>query len=470
MSSQEPVAVTFDERAARDLATALVEAARRAGASWCDAAVSYGSGLSASARDGAVEEVTRDTWRAAGVRVVVDGRMGLASSADAPLRADAIEALAKDAVALARASSPSPHNERAPAAPDAAGAARVDAAQSELQMWDEETARTSPGWVAERALALDAALRAHPGIAATKDASASVRRGTFALATSWGFVGSSRGTTASLAVSGVLEEGGGKKQVEGEWDSRRARAALREPAAVAHDAALRVLARAGARKIDSERMPVIFAPEIARGFVGSVLGCACGDVVARGRSFLKDMRGAQVWAKGVRVVDDPLVPRGAASRVFDGEGMLGQRRVVIDDDGVLQMFFLDHKTAQQLGGASTGHASRGARGLPSPGPTNIVFEGGAGDLESIVRETPRGLLVTRVMGRAIDPVTGEISRGAAGFLIEGGARAFPVEEITIAGDALSLLRGMDRIGADGDARGSIRAPTLRFAQMQVSGR
>ncbi len=444
-----------------DLCAQLVQAALHLGASAADAAAQSSSSLSASARHGAVEEVTKNASVAAGVRVLVEGRIGLATAAAAPqVRAD-IDALAARAVAAARVCTPDVHNTFAQV--------RARTAGVDLGLYDHATATVSPGWAVEQALLLDRLYREHQGIDGVAQAQAGVRRGEFALATADGFVGCYAYSAASLAVSGYLDDGD-VKHTEGYSDAARKIGALLPAQHVAARAAMRTLARKGARKLASAKMPVIFEPAIARGFFGSVLGCLCGDAIVRGQSFLQQRMHTPIMAPGFTVTDDPTIALGWGSRPFDGEGLVSQPRVVVDVEGALQAFFLDTMTAAQLGLAGTAHASRAATGLPSPSPSNIVIAGGTGDLDSIVKRTARGLLVTRLMGRAIDPVTGDISRGAQGLLVVDGEVAHAVGEVTIAGNALSMMQGIDALGVDYDLRGAIRAPTMRFAELTVSGR
>lgn len=454
----------------RELAIRLVEAAKKAGADACDAAVGTGSSLSASARDGAIEDVTRATSRTAGLRVIVGGRLGFATSADAPQTNSDVDELAASAVALARLSTASAHNvlpspkEREPG--------DVERLTTSIGTWDDETAEVSPSWAIEQALAMERVLRGHAGIDGVRDVSAGARRGVFALATSTGFAGAYRGTSASVSCSGVVEEVGGKKQVEGHWAASRRVKGLVGAESVALEAARRVLARKGARKIETMRAPVIFDPTMARGFFASILNAICGDALARKQSFLMGKRGEIILAPGmgIELVDDPLLVGGWASRPFDGEGLATPRLAIVDKEGRLTTHLHDARSAARMNEAPTGHASRGASSLPSPSPTNTTVLGGAGDLASIIKETKRGLLVTRALGRAPDMVTGDYSRGAGGFMIEDGAIAFPVEEVTIAGRMLDMMNGLDRVGADLDERSSLRAPTIRFAEMQISGK
>lgn len=452
---------------AQSLAEQLVEAARRKGAQACDAAVGTGSTLSCSARDGAIEDVTRASTRAAGVRVVVDGRLGFATAADAPQDAAQIEELAAAAVALARLSTPSAFNV-VPTSTAPTGAA-LEARVQALGTWDPTTADATPEWAARHAIAMERALAAVPGVATVKDCEASARRGVFALATSSGFSGSYRGTSASFSASGVVEDEGGRKQVEGHWTASRRLESLEHADAVAAEAARRVLARRGARKIPSTRAPVIFDPSTARGFFGAILGALSGDVVARRASFLAGKKGEIVLTPGIALVDDPTLPGGFASRPFDGEGLDVRRVEIVDATGRPTTYLHDARSAARTGEQPTGHAARGATSLPSPSPSNVTVVGGRGDLASIVKSTQRGLLVTRMLGRGPDMVTGDYSRGASGFWIEGGEIAFPVEEITIAGTMKDMMAGIDAVGDDLDERSSLRAPTIRFAELQISG-
>jgi PmbA protein len=461
-----PPAAVEDRVWAEDLAMALVDAARKAGASACDATAGLSASLSASARDGAVEEVTRSQSRSAAVRVIVDGKLGFATSSDAPISLDDIDELARTAVALAALSTSSPHNVVLGGA--FAPANEVRAAGDALGTWDDATALLDPAWCAQQALSCERVVRGHDGVSGVRDVSAGVRRGVFALATSTGFLGSLRGTTAQLKASAVVDDGN-KKQVDSWWSQARAKAGVDEASVVGDAAARRALSRRGGRKLSSQTLPVIFDPPMARGFFGGVLGVLCGDAVARKQSFLQGAVGTQVMPAGLLLVDDPLLPGGFASRAFDGEGQPAAQKVIVDDGGRLAGFFLDGRWAARLQAASTGHAARGSTSLPHAAPTNTTLTGGRGDLASIIAETKKGLLVTKVLGRGPDATTGDLSRGAAGFFIDDGAVAFPVEEITIAGNARELLLQLDRVGADVDVRSSLRVPSLRFAAMAIGG-
>ncbi len=457
-----------DERlAAERLAVTIVEAARKAGVSVCDATVGSSASLDVSARHSAIEDVAHSQSRSAALRVIVDGRLGFATSADAPTSASEIDELVNTAVGLAQLSTPSEHNvvleHRASSAED------LRAAGDGLLTWDEPTAHLDVGWASGEALEMEKIVLGFEGVVGVRDVSASCRRGVFALATSTGFLGSLRGTTATIACSAVVADGPQKLQVEGSYGVSRSIKSLPPPAVVAEEAARRALARRGAQRIASGEMPVIFDPAMTRGFFAGVLGVLGGDAVARRQSFLQHAMGLHVMPPGYTLEDDPLLPGGFSSRAFDGEGQPTCRRTLIDSAGRLAGFLLDGRSASRLQTTTTANAARGATSMPSPAATNTTLRGGRGDLQSIVADTPRGLLVTRALGRGADPTTGDLSRGVAGFLIEGGAIAHAVEGVTMAGNARELLLGIDRVGADIDERSSLRVPSLRFAMVAIGG-
>lgn len=461
-----PPVVVEDRVWAEDLAAALVEAAKKLGATACDATAGMSASLSASARDGAVEDMTRSQSRSAAIRVIVDGKLGFATSSDAPTSAADIEELARTAVQLAALSTSSPHNVVLEGA--ALSAAEVRAMGDALLTWDDATAALDGGWCAAQALLCEKIVRGHDGVVGVRDVSASVRRGVFALATSTGFVGSLRGTTAQLSCSAVVDDGS-KKQVDSWWSQARAMSGVDEARVVADEAARRALSRRSARRLPSQALPVIFDPQMARGFFGGVLGVVCGDAVARKQSFLAGAVGERVLPPGLLLVDDPLLPGGFASRAFDGEGQASQKKIIVDDAGRLTGFLLDGRSAARLSTTTSAHASRGTTSLPHASPTNTTLTGGEGDLASIIAATKKGFFVTKVLGRGADSTTGDLSRGAAGFYVDDGAIAFPVEEVTIAGNARQLLLAIDRVGADVDARSSLRLPSIRFAEMAIGG-
>jgi PmbA protein len=468
MTLERGIGPLKEHRWARETAQRLVAAAKAAGADACDATVGVGAQVSARAREGEIEHVSRSSSRGAGVRVLVGGRLGFATAAAAPKDERGIAELAKSAVALARISSPSEHNV-IPEATAQAPEDELDAAVARLSLWDADVAGADAGWAAEQALLMERVLAGTRGIVTVRDVGAGTSWGLFGLATSTGFVGSYAGTSASLSASGVADDAGGKKQVAGWWDAARRFSALQSPELIAKIAGERALARVGAKKVKSTRAPVIFDPVMAKGLFGALLGAINGDAVARNASFLSDKLGEVILTPGIVMKDDPSVSGAFGSRPFDDEGLRVSPMTLVDEEGRLRTWLLDARSARRLGMAPTGHASRSSMSMPYPSSSNVEVLGGTGDLDSIVKETARGLLVTSLLGHGPDMITGEYSRAASGFWVEDGQIVHPVEEVTIAGHMLEMLMGLDRVGKDLDTRSSLHAPSLRFAELAISG-
>ncbi|MCP4500487.1 MAG: TldD/PmbA family protein [Deltaproteobacteria bacterium] len=452
---------------ARDLAEQLVQAAKKAGAEACDATVGISSSLSAKARDGEVEDITRSNSRAAGIRVIIDGRLGFATSAQCPTTPEEVEALALDALELAQISTASDANVL-PLATALTGD-ELEKRVRNLQLSDDAIFEVKAEWATENALLMERVVSGTKGVDTVRDCSAGSRYGVFALASSNGFAGDYSATSAHLSASAVAKDGEHKKQVESEWDASRFLNKLDAAEGIAKSAAEKVLQRLGAKKIASTRAPVLFDPACARTFLGAMLGAINGESVARGASFLSEAQHQKVWIPGHAIVDNPLIPGAFGSQPFDGEGLEVQATPLFDDEGKLLTFLNDARSAKRLGVKPGGHASRGSMGLPSPSSSNVVVQGGAGDLASLIKETERGFLVTHLLGHSPNGITGEYSRGAAGFWIEDGAIAFPVEELTIAGTMKEMMLGIDRMCDDAEDRSSHRIGSLRFAELAISG-
>ncbi len=225
--------------------------------------------------------------------------------------------------------------------------------------------------------------------------------------------------------------------------------------------------RLGPKKAATAKVPVVFDPRVAGGLIGHLASAINGRTVARGTSFLKDKMGEPVFAKGLNVIDDPHRARGLRSKPFDGEGLQNTRRAVVED-GVLKTWFLDLRSARQLGLASTGNASRGTSSPPGPSATNLYLEPGETSPEALIGEIDAGFYVTEMMGMGVNGVTGDYSRGAAGFWIEKGALAYPVSEVTVAGNLKDMYLALTPAD-DLEFRYGINAPTLRVDGMTVAG-
>ena len=262
-------------------------------------------------------------------------------------------------------------------------------------------------------------------------------------------------------------------QRDGWWSSARRLADLESPESIGKEAARRTLRRLGARRVPTQRVPIVFAPEVARSLIGSVFEAASGDSIWRGASFLAGKLGQQIAASNLTIVDDNLMllPTGMGgygTSPFDGEGLPSLRTVVVEQ-GVLRNYLLNTYTARKLGMKSTHNAARGLAGTPGIGCGNLYLEPGTQTQDQIIGDVPAGLYVTSLMGFGVNVVTGDYSRGATGLWIENGALTHAVEEITVAGNLAEMLLNVTAIGNDLEFRGAIASPTLRIDGMTIAG-
>jgi PmbA protein len=320
--------------------------------------------------------------------------------------------------------------------------------------------------LAERAAAAEDAARAHPGVSNSEGAEADWSRTRSTLAATNGFRGSSARSSHGLSVSVIA---GTHTAMERDYAFAHViRAAdLPEPAGIGREAAERAVRRLHPRKVKSQAVPVVFEPRIAGSMVRHLVSAISGNAVARGSTFLKDSMGARIFPEGVSIVEDPLRADGLRSRAFDAEGIAVQRRALIDR-GVLTSWLLDCASARQLGLQSTGHAARGVSSVPSPAPSNVHVEPGPLSPQDLIADIANGFYVTEMMGSGINQVTGDYSRGAAGFWIENGAIAGPVSEVTIASTLQHMFAHLTPAN-DLSFRYGIDAPTLRIEGMIVAG-
>lgn len=442
-----------------DMARELVAAALGAGARDADAVVAESDGLGVGVRLREVEKVKRARQRRAGLRVFVGDSTAIASTAD--LTAEGLDTLARDACTLARSTAPDPHA----GLPEAADLARD---WPDLDLHDPALEALDPAqpleWAREaEAAALDAA----PEITNSEGSEFSSSVGQVTYASSLGFAGGYRGSHASLAVVPVATRDGAMQR-DAWFTAHRKLAGLESPVSVGAEAARRTLRRLGARRAPTRDCPVVFDPESAATLLRHLAGAVAGPALYRRMSFLLGRLGEQVAASAVTVVDDPLLPAAPGSRPFDGEGVAQSRRTVVER-GVLTTYLLDSYSARRLGLRPTGHASRGVGDVPSAGPTNFFIEPGPHAPEAIVASVREGLYVTELIGFGVNLVTGDYSRGAVGLWIENGELAYPVEEITIAGNLNDMLRDIEMVGNDLRLRTSLASPTLKIARMTVAG-
>jgi PmbA protein len=287
-----------------------------------------------------------------------------------------------------------------------------------------------------------------------------------ALATSSGFYGRYAGTSHSIGVAVLAGEG---TNMERDYDHASARHAgdLRSAEDIGKTAGERAVARMSPRKVKSQSVPVVFDVRESAGLVGHFAGAISGAAIARGVSFLKDKMDAEIFAANVNIIDDPHRPRGLRSKPFDGEGVANQRRALIEN-GRLTSWLLDCASARQLGLETTGHAARGTGGPPHPSATNLYMAAGSVTVRELMADINQGFYVTELMGMGVNGVTGDYSRGAAGFWIENGKIAYPVSEVTIAGNLKDMFRQLTP-ASDLVFRHGTNAPTLRIEGMTIAG-
>lgn len=444
-------------RPAAELAQAMLDAARKAGAASADAIVIDSTAQSIDIRKGRLEEAQRAESTEIGLRVLVGRRQACVSSSDTSDRT--LAAMAERAVAMAREA---PEDPWAGLADPAQLAALRDAAELDLA---DPGADPTPAALESMARAAEAAAMAAKGVVQVEAGAGQSRRTAFLAGTN-GFAGGYERSSVSVSAVAFVGDGTG---MERDWagESRIHLADLPDPSLSGALAAERALARQGARKPPTGAYPVLLDERVAAGLIGHLLSAANGQAIARGASWLRDALGAQVLPRGMDITDDPLRPGAGSSRPFDAEGLPSRRRLIVQD-GVLTGWTLDLSTARRLGMESTASASRGPSSPPSPSTSNIDLTQGTATRDDLLRDMGTGLLVTSFLGASINPTTGDYSRGASGFWVEGGQVAYPVNECTIAGNLRDMLRG---IVPANDARLHLsqRVPSLLVAGLTVAG-
>jgi len=445
-----------------DLVSHAVAAATRAGGDAADALQVASHSVEVRVRGEEVEHVTQAREHTLGLRVFVRGARGrrtaLVSTSD--LAPDALERLAGDAVAIARATAEDP-DAGLPAdgfAADLPELSLLDPADREAPV----EARIAAAREAERA-----ARAVDPRIVNSEGSTASSSFAAVAFASSAGFSGCYEGAQHALFASPVAAENG-CMQTDWWMSAARSLAGLDAAESVGRRAAERALAQLGARPVATQDVPVIFEAPAARGVLGNLVACLSGSAVYRRLSFLAGRLGERIASDAVTVIDDGRLAGGLGSRPFDGEGQATRRTVAVER-GRLASYLLDVYAARKLGLRSTGNAARAPASAPSVGATNLWLAPGRDSLDELIRSTERGLLVTGLFGQGFNPVTGDFSRGARGFWIERGERTHPVEEVTVAGSLADVLLGVDRVANDLLWLGSLGAPSFRVARMTVAG-
>jgi len=446
-----PVSDDSHARLAALAATArqLLDRARAAGADQAEVSCHEDTGLAVNVRMGEVETVEATRDRGLAITVYFGQRKGSASTAD--LREDSLAATVAQACAIARHTEPDP----------CAGLADAALMATDLREFDRwHPAPLDAARAIDLALACEAAGRALDARIDNSDgASMNANASLSVYANSHGFLGSERCTSYNLGC--VLIAGRGEAMRRDGWYSVALAAEdLETPEAIGRKAAQRALDRLDPRPLPTGEVPVLFSAEMARSLIGSFISAISGGALYRRASFLLDSVGTRVFPAWFAIEEDPFLPRGFRSASFDAEGVATRRSMLVED-GIVQRYVLGSYAARKLGLASTGNAG---------GVHNLQVRANAGDLTALVGGLSRGLLVTELMGQGVNPITGDYSRGAAGFWVEQGRIVHPVEEVTIAGNLKDMFAAIEAVGSDVDPRSHVRTGSILVGRMTVAGR
>ena len=445
----------FDQSSLMNIAERLVEAARRHGADAADAIAVRGVSQSREVRDGSVEESQRSEGDNIGLRAFVGRRQAVVSTNDVS-GAD-VDAIAERVIAMARAAP----EDRFAGLADSQWLARDP---PDLDLLD--AAQPSVGDLEELARTAESAAKSIKGVTKSGGASASAGIGGMVLVTSGGFRGAYLGSRHGLSIEAIAGEGTAMER-DFDFTSARHGADLETAEKIGRTAGERAVKRLNPRKVTTRRVPVVYDQRVASSLIGHLSSAINGSALARKTSFLQKDLGEQVFAAGITVIDDPLRPRGLRSQPFDAEGVATARRALVEN-GVLKSWILDCASARELGLTTTGHAQRGVSSVPSPGATNLHLEPGRASPQELIADIEDGLYVTDLIGMGANIVTGDYSRGAAGFWIEHGEFTYAVSEVTIAGHLRDIFRTLTPAN-DLTFRHGINAPTVRVEDLTVAG-
>ncbi len=430
------------------IAADVIARARGAGASAAEVSASVETGLNVSVRLGEVETVEHTRDRGFSLTVYFGQRKGSASTAD--LKSESIAATLEHACAIARYTEPDP-------AAGLADAALMANQFPDLDLWHPWPLSVDDA--VELAQRCEAAGLAVAGIGNSEGASVGSGSALEVYANSHGFIGREHATQHSMScalIAGNDEDG---MQRDYWWDSARARDDLMDAVALGRRAAERTLARLGARPLATRTCKVLFTPDTARSLLGHLVGAVSGGALYRRASFLLDQLGQSLFPAHVNIIERPRLPRGPASAAFDAEGVATHEHPLIEN-GVLKRYVLGSYSARKLGLVSTANAG---------GVRNLILEPGALDFAQMLDAMGTGLVVTELMGQGVNTVTGDYSRGAAGYWVERGVIAHPVEEVTIASNLRAMFADIEAVGSDLDARGGLMTPSLLVREMTVAG-
>jgi PmbA protein len=441
------------------LASDVLTMAKKGGATEADVVIADGENLAVQVRLGAVDRLSKAREKRLGLRVFVGKRSATTSTSD--FSAESLGRLVTETCTLAKAVVEDPVS-------GLPAGEQMATEQPDLDLYDDTKLDTDKQIdLAKRAEA--AALATDERITNSEGADFDSSSGRVVLANSHGFVGEYRSTSYSLAVSPVaVDPASGAMQRDAWYEVQRKFRRMQKPESIGIEAAHRAVRRLGAKKVDTKRVPVVFDQETAGSLLGNLCSAVSGYSLYKGASFLTGQLGKQLGSEWFTVYDDGRMIGGLGSRPFDGEGLATRKNTIVEQ-GILKSYLLDTYSGKKLGLASTGNASRSVGESPSVGPTNFYLVPGAQSPGDIIKTVKDGLYVTELIGFGINMVTGDYSRGAAGFWIVNGELAYPVEEITIAGNLKQMFKDIDMVGSDLVFRGRIASPTIKIAEMMVAG-
>jgi PmbA protein len=440
---------------ARRIAESLVARGIAAGASAADALYVGDRSSGVQVRLGQIDSVSRSEGEQIGLRLFIGQRSATVASSD--LSAEALGILVERCLAMAKEAPEDPY----------AGLAPAELLQSgELPFLDtEDREEPDPTELRARALEAENAALAVEGVTNSSGAGASASASTIALSTSGGFSGAYR-TTGHGCSAAVIAGEGASMQRDHAWHSAHHLEDLESAAEIGRRAGQRAVARLSPTRPKPGKYPVLFDPRVSSTLLGHFAGAISGSSIARKTSFLQEKLGQRAFAGGVTIVDDPLRPRGLRSRPFDGEGVRVSRQELVSR-GMLKTWIAESASARQLGIEPTGHAARGVGGSPGASPSNLYLEAGARSREELLAAFPEAMLIIELIGQGVNPVTGDYSRGAVGFMVRGGEIAEPVAEITIASNLIDMFATMEPAN-DLEFRRGIDAPTILIPEMTVA--
>lgn len=444
----------------RNLASELVSALKKEGADAADVYIVSSNGFNTTVRLGNIEKLQQSTSKGLGLRVFKNGATAVTFTTD--FQNKTVQQLVKETLEIVKISNADKSNGLAPKE-------LLGEYTGKLMLFDDSIEKITPERKIEMVKEMEEAGRAFDKrITNSNGASWSNSVGQVTLANSDGFVGQYRTTNASMSV-GLLAEENGVKHTDFWYSFNRFFNKLDSPKSIGETAARRVVKRIGGKKVKSQAVPVVLDPDVASDFIGMIFGAASGGSIYRRSSYLVDKVGQQIVAPAITIVDDATIEDGLASRPFDAEGVKSSAVTVIEN-GVLKTYVCDAYAARRLNAKVTGNAGRSYQSAPGVSSTNLFLKNGKTDPKDIIKSVKNGLYLTEMFGSGVNSVTGDFSQGASGYWIENGEITYPVQEITIAGNVLNVLKNVQAIGSDlSFKRGSTASPTLLISEMTVGG-